>query len=247
MQVISRSMEVGTSISSKSMCPAAAPEPPALAAALSRCWARCRSCWFRRRPSLRRARMASTWSRLQRHAPITVGPTSPSAVPTLSEGNPWAQVQGHPAFLGPGPRKAKNDQGRCGGGAGSAPGQGGWGSKGVELGGEEEGHAHQAKQSKLSFKKQWRSERGSDMASRRAGPGQEMSRASSWEHCAGSHTDMQQGERHCGSPGPAAGRSPSSCPPEGRAGPSSCPPEGQSRRSVGEPQGPGGKPLSCEG
>lgn len=69
----------------------------------------------------------------------------------------------------------------------SAPGQGGWGSKGAELGGEGKGHAHQGKQSKLRFKQQWKSERRSDTASRGAGPGQELSQASSLKHCAGSH------------------------------------------------------------
>lgn len=58
----------------------------------------------------------------------------------------------------------------------SAPGQGGWGSKGAELGGEGKGHAHQGKHSKPRFKQQWKSERRNDMASRGARPVQELSR-----------------------------------------------------------------------
>lgn len=115
MQVISTSMEVGTSISSKSTWPPAAPGPPALATALSRSWACVRRCWFRRWPSRRSARMASTWSRLQRHADPHCRPSSFNDTPdpevrrTLGA---WAgSIRVHPAFLEPGLRETENEPG----------------------------------------------------------------------------------------------------------------------------------------
>lgn len=79
MHVMSTSTDVGTSISSKSTWPPEVLEPPAVAAALSRSWVCCNRRWFRRRPSRRSAKMASTWSRLQRHEVFTAGPAPPGA------------------------------------------------------------------------------------------------------------------------------------------------------------------------
>lgn len=93
MQVMSTSTDVDTSISSKSTRPAEVPEPPVLAAAFSRSWACCRSLWFRWRPSRRSARMASTWSRLQRHGALAADPAPPVTPQAPGEGNPWLGLE----------------------------------------------------------------------------------------------------------------------------------------------------------
>jgi len=82
--------------------PPGTPEPPALAAALSRAWAWRRKCWFRR-PSRRSARIASTWSRLQRHAGLRCRLDSSSDTPDpRARGTPGLGLEalGHQAFLG---------------------------------------------------------------------------------------------------------------------------------------------------
>lgn len=88
MQVMSMSTDVDTSISSKSTQRPEVPEPPALAAAFSRSWACCRRRRFRRRPSRRSVRMASTWSRLQRQGALPADSAPPVTPRATGEGNP---------------------------------------------------------------------------------------------------------------------------------------------------------------
>lgn len=133
MQVMSMFTDVGTLISWKSTrCPSV-PESPASAAALSRSWACCKRRWFRRWPRRRRDRMASTWSRLQRHGAFAEDP-APPGTPHLRQREPLAQAgrTTAPIFLEPGLRGAENTRGEGRGDQKSdwrvlRPGRGGWG------------------------------------------------------------------------------------------------------------------------
>lgn len=129
MQVMSMFTDVGTLISWKSTRRPSVPESPASAAALSRSWACCKRRWFRRWPRRRRDRMASTWSRLQRHGAFAEDP-APPGTPHLRQREPLAQAGRTmaPIFLEPGLRGAEN----TGGGRRSrAPGGAGWYMKGA--------------------------------------------------------------------------------------------------------------------
>lgn len=96
MQVMSTSTVVGTSISENS----ARPEGASPSSARNRSRARCSRRWFRRRPSLRRARMARTWSRLWRPGlrHLRVSLLGPQAHPRLLRGGrrprAWRPVEG---------------------------------------------------------------------------------------------------------------------------------------------------------
>lgn len=136
MQVMSMFTDVGTLISWKSTRRPSVPESPASAAALSRSWACCKRRWFRRWPRRRRDRMASTWSRLQRHGAFAEDP-APPGTPHLRQREPLAQAgrTTAPIFLEPGLRGAENTGG--GGRRSRAPGGAGWYVKGasqVEMG-----------------------------------------------------------------------------------------------------------------